>query len=300
MMSKTQKTTADEPKSLIDAYLLGIFAVIVFGSTLPVTRLALEDFGPGFITFARAMIAAILAGICLVWWKKKFSHAHQPEVFIAGVLLIFGFPGFMALAMQTVPASHGGVILGFLPLATALIARLIANENPSISFWILSAIGFVIVASFAVYQGSDDGSIGISLGDFWLILAGVSASTGYVIFGKLSRTTPGWEIICRALILNLPITLIGLVWFYTPEVWQTSWTGVLSLGYLGAFSMFLGFCGWNVALAVGGIARIGQLQLLQIFITLGTSAVILSEKIDLLTVTTAAAITVVIALSRKG
>lgn len=289
-----------ENRDMFKAYVLGLLAVFVFGATLPVTRIALADFDPWLLTFARALIATILAAGCLLWLRKSFFHPAQRQIFVAGVLLIHGFPGFMAIAMQTVPASHGGVILGFLPLATAAIARLIADERPSMRFWLLTLAGFIIIAAYILLQSDETGSVGLTAGDIWLILAGLSASTGYVLFGHLSRTTAGWEIISRALVLNAPLTLLGCVVFFDATVFNASATGLTALFYLGAFSMFIGFCAWNVALAIGGISRIGQLQLLQVFATIGISAVLLGEVIDALTLGTAFTITVLIAASRRG
>lgn len=284
---------------LLKAYLLGILAVISFGGTLPVTKIALADFSPEFITFARSLIAAILAVTLLGIFRKRLHHPNNPEIFLAGLLLVFGFPGLMAFAMQTVPASHGGVVLGFLPLTTAIIARMITDEKPSPLFWILSILGCAIVVLYTYFKTDETGQTGISLGDFYLVLAGLCASWGYVIFGKLSRKTPGWEITSRSLILNLPIILVGFWWTFEIEFTNPSFNGVLALIYVSVVSMFLAFFAWNVALAWGGIARIGQLQLLQTFATLLLSALFLGEHIDLITIITAITITVIIAASRK-
>ena len=288
-----------DPNRLIKAYLLGLLAVIGFGGSLPVTKIALVDFSPEFVTFARSLMAAILAIIFLGVFRKKLYHPNNVEIFIAGLLLVFGFPGLMAFAMQTVPASHGGVVLGFLPLTTAIIARIIADEKPSSLFWFLSILGCVIVAAFTYFKADELGQSGISMGDFYLVLAGICASAGYVIFGKLSRKTQGWEITSRSLILNLPIILVGFWWTYEVDYAGASINGILALVYVSAISMFLAFFAWNVALAWGGIARIGQLQLLQTFATLLLSALFLGEHIDLITIITAIAITVIIAASRK-
>lgn len=282
------------------AYILGIFGVIAFGATLPVTRIALVDLTPGFITFGRAILASLIAIAALRLLGRGFSHPNQFAIFISGVLLIHAFPGFMAIAMQTVPASHGGVILGFLPLATAIVARLIADEKPSPKFWVLSVLGLVIVVDYIVFQQDEIGEKGISSGDLWLVLAGLSASIGYVIFGKLSRSTQGWEIIARALLLNLPFTLFGFWWFYQPSAWDASMPSIIALLYLGAFSMFLAFCAWNAALAIGGISRMAQLQLFQTFVTIAVASLLLGETLDWLTITAACAITIIIAWSRKG
>lgn len=289
---------ADSP-NLPLAYGLGIIGVVIFGATLPVTRLALNDFSPWFLTFARAFIAAIVATTWLLISRKSLRGAPNLQLFISGLFLIIGFPAFMAIALQTVPASHGGVVLGFLPLATALAARLVGNEKPSPRFWLLSTIGAVIVVSYAYFSNSDEDGPGFAPGDFWLLLAGASAASGYALSGKLARTMSGYEVIFRSLILNLPIIAIGTIWTWEPGFLTPSTKGALALAYLGLFSMMAGFFAWNTALAMGGIARIGQIQLLQTFVTLAVSALMLNEIIDTTTLATAIAVTAIVALTRK-
>ncbi|MEZ5870680.1 MAG: DMT family transporter [Nitratireductor sp.] len=285
--------------NMLLAYLLGLAGVVIFGVTLPVTRLALADFSPWFITFARALLGAGAALTFLVMTGRKLGHAENWRIFLAGLFLIFGFPAFMALAMQSVPASHGGVVLGFLPIATAAIAALIAGERHSLRFWLLCMLGAIIVTAYSLSRGEGN-SRGASLGDLWLLLAGLCASSGYVISGKLARTMPGWEVICRALVLNLPLIAAGVWLSFEPAFLSPSNAGLIALTYLGFGSMFLGFFAWNSALAMGGIARIGQVQLLQTFVTLAASALILAEHIDAVTMLTALVVTALIFLTRRS
>ena len=245
--------------SLRLAYGLALFAVLAFGATLPVTHIALEDYSPGFLTFARALLAAALALALLKVTGKPWRHRDDLLIFIAGITLIFTFPGFMALAMQTVPASHGGVVLGFLPFTTAIFARLIAKEKPSPFFWLISLSGCAVVVIFTALQSDELGNAGISTGDLWLVAAGITVSIGYVLLGKVSRSTPGWEVIARALVLNLPLILVGVWWTWEPQFLDAGIRSTAALLYLGSFSMFIAFCAWNAALAIGGIARIGQM-----------------------------------------
>ncbi len=281
---------------------LGIAGVVVFGITLPVTKLALADFDAGFITFARAAIAALAALIFLILTGRDFKHRQNGIILLAGMLLIFGFPGLMALALTTVDAYHGGVVLGFLPLMTALIGALLAGERHSPAFWALGGLGATITAGYAWFTGSGatGGSSGFSLGDIWLFLAALCASLGYVLSGKAARNMPGWEVICRALVLNSPLIIAGTVYFHQPHFADASMTGFVSLAYLGLFSMFLGFFAWNTALAMGGIGRIGQLQLLQTFVTLFGSAVLLGEGVDSIAVITCIVIAGIIYLARRA
>ncbi|MCB1458031.1 MAG: DMT family transporter [Nitratireductor sp.] len=295
----THSPAASRSPNLPLAYTLGLAGVVIFGVTLPVTRLALTDFSPWFITFARALLGAGAALVFLVMSKRRLRHVQDGRIFLAGLFLIFGFPAFMALAMQTVPASHGGVVLGILPIATAAIAALVAGERHSRRFWLLCIFGAIIVTAYSLGRGEGT-SHGASLGDLWLLLAGLCASSGYVISGKLARTMPGWEVICRALVLNLPLIAAG-VWFsFEPAFLAPSDAGLAALVYLGLGSMFLGFFAWNSALAMGGIARIGQVQLLQTFVTLIASALILGEHVDATTWITAFVVTVLIVLTRRS
>lgn len=297
--------TPVEPPRLAAAYALGIVGVVIFGATLPATRLALGDFSPWFITFARAAIAASCALAVLVLLRRPFRHPANPSLFAAGLLLIFGFPGFMALAMQYVPASFGGVVLGFLPLATAILAAAIDSERHGKAFWALSVAGGLVIAAYMAggdavvgqMAGADAGEV--ALGNLFLLLSVLCAAAGYVISGRQARGIAGWEVICRALVLNAPLIAIGTVATWDPAFASASAIGLAAMAYLGFGSMFVGFFAWNKALALGGIGRIGQVQLLQTFVTIALSAWLLGEAITPLTLLAAVAITAIIALTRR-
>ena len=295
MISNPQSTRQNP----VLVYGLGLLGVTIFGATLPATTLALESFDPGFITVARAMLATLGAALWLALSKRALFTPHGTRLFFIGALLVYGFPGFMALALQTVPAAHGGVVLGLLPLFTAILARIIAEEQPSLFFWLIATIGASVVAVYAYYHAGDGADPGFALGDLWLLIAGLCAALGYVLSGKLAKTMPGHEVICRALLCNGPITVIALLWLWNPAYTNPSPTALGALLYLGFFSMLIGFFAWNTALAWGGIARMGQLQLLQIFVTIALSAMLLNEPIGPLTLITAIIVTGLIALSRR-
>ncbi len=198
--------------------------------------------------------------------------------------------------MQTVGASHGSIVLGILPLATAVFAALIAGERPSLLFWLCGIAGAALVITFAVR----DSQMTLAIGDIWLFLAGISASLGYVLSGKLTRFMPGWEVISWALVLTLPASLAGSLATWQPLFASASNQAVSALVYLGLGSMFLGFFAWNSGLALGGIARVGQIQLLQTFLTIGISALLLGETITTEMLVFAVAVVGVVALGRRA
>jgi len=212
------------------------------------------------------------------------------------VTLVLGFPGLMALSMQTVPASHGGVVLGILPLTTAAASSLILGERPSLRFWLLAGLGTTVVVAFAL---RDSGG-GIVIGDVYMFLAAISTSIGYVFSADLSREMPGWEVISWILALALPLTLPLAVWLWPADPSAVSTAAWVAFAYVSVFSMFVGFFAWNAGLAMGGVARVSQIQLLQTFVTLGLSAVINGEHIGLSTIAVAAIVVIIVAAGRNS
>ena len=255
--------------------LIGLAGVVIFGGTLPFTKLALTGFQPAFVCFDRAAIASIAAAVVLTAFGKRLQREHAAMLFVAGLLLVFGFPLMSTIAMQTVPAAHGAVVLGILPLTTSIFAALIGGERPSALFWLCGVAGAALVVFFALR----DSGMSLTSGDIWLFMAGIAASLGYVISGKVARQMPGWEVICWALILTAPISLVGTALLFHHDYLHAPAAAVIGLAYLSFGSMFLGFFAWNVGLAMGGIARVSQVQLLQAFVTIAVSALMLGEVI---------------------
>ncbi|TDH34272.1 DMT family transporter [Pseudohoeflea suaedae] len=285
------------PTPPLTGYLLGLVGVMIFAATLPMTHIALGGFSPSFITFGRAFGAALITGLALLGLRRSVPVANRRQLFAAGLLLAYGFPGFSSIAMQTVPASHGGIVLGILPLMTASFAALFGGEKPGLLFWGFGIAGAALVVSFSL-SGAD---ITPGIGDLWLALAALSASCGYVISGKISRSMPGWEVIAWSLVFVAPISLVGTIWsLLQGGVSAPDAAEYAGFGYLTGFSMVLGFVFWNRGLALGGIARVGQVQLLQSFFTIAFSAALLGEAVTPVKLAYAFAVGLVVWLGRKA
>ncbi len=258
--------------------LLGVIGVCAFGLTLPATRIVIPYLDPIFIGLGRAIFAAIFAAIFLFWFRQEIPNRNQIlPLCIVALGAVIGFPLFSSWAMQYVPASHGGVVLGILPLATALAGALIGNERPSSSFWIVSILGSGLVVLYTFSQGSGE----IQMADIALLGAIFSASIGYAVGAKLSKDIGGWQVICWALVLAFPFILIPTI-NYAPESFSDiPMMGYASFIYLALVSQLFAFFVWYKGLALGGIARVSQAQLLQPFITLFASALFLHEIINI-------------------
>jgi len=219
-----------------------------------------------------------------------------PRLAVVAGGVVIGFPLFSAWALRYVPASHGAVVIGLLPLATAVAAALIAHERPSPLFWLCAIFGSAVVVAFALWQGGGTPHPA----DLLLLLAVVSAAIGYAEGGRLSRTLPGWQVICWALVLAAPFVAIPTAFAADTRLLIAPASAWIGFAYVSVVSMFLGFFAWYHGLALGGIATVGQVQLIQPFMTIFASALVLGERIDAATYLAAALVIVSIAVGRRG
>jgi drug/metabolite transporter (DMT)-like permease len=274
----------------------GLVGVTIFGGTLPMTRIAVMTFDPIMVTVGRATIAAVLAALLLAALRRPPPPRHTwRSIVIAAVCAVIGFPLFSAVAMVTVPASHGGVVLGLLPLATSIAAVFVNGERPSRSFWVWSIVGALLVLAFTLRNA--DAAVG--WGDAALVAAGACAALGYAHFARIGPWVQGWESISWALVISTPITLPTVLLTFRPEYLDAPLPAIGALLYVAVFSVFVGFFFWSAGLAIGGVARVGQVQLLQTFVTIGIAAWLNGEPLTLETVGFAGAVVAVVLAARR-
>lgn len=262
----------DKTKGWID----GLLGVAIFSGSLPATRVAVADFDPVFLTAARAVIAGALAVLLLNLLRApRPARRDLGALAIVALGVVAGFPLLTAIALQEITAAHSIVFVGLLPMSTAIFAVRRAGERPSLSFWIFAGVGAALVAAFALTRGAE----GSLKGDLLMIAAVLVCGLAYAEGGRLSRKLGGWQVICWALVIALPFMgLLGLA-TWPKELAQTSaaaWTG---LAYVSLFSMLIGFIFWYRGLALGGVAAVGQLQLLQPLMGLGLASWLLGEPV---------------------
>ena len=249
-----------------------------FSGTLAATRVAVAGFSPLQITCARIVMAGLLGAAYLLLTNRLALPArkHVVSILLMGLGLAVGYPFFLAMALESVPAVHGAVVAGLAPAATALIAVVRTGERPSLPFWGACLVGFGAVLFFAY----DAGEGHLSAADGWLLLGMLSLGIAYVEGGRASRDLGGSVALSWAMLLLTPFAAVPLIIgggaFESARVSAASW---FSLAYLGVVSMFLASVFWYRGLALGGIARIGQINLLLPLTALGWSALFLGEEI---------------------
>lgn len=276
--------------------LIGFIGIFIFSLTLPVTKITVEFINPYFLCFARALLAGMLAGGYLIYTKATIPNAKQIWQFaIVALGVVFIFPLFINIAMTSGDASHAGVILGIMPLATVVAGVLLFQERPSLGFWISALMGCAFVCTYAFLKSQG----GFRFTDILLLIACAANGIAYAIGGNLSRSMSAKQVISWTLVVSLPVNLIGSILTFEESYLRadtTIWIGFL---YLAIFSMFIGFFFWYGGMAIGGISRVSQVQLLQPFCTLLASAILVAEPITLMNIVFAGLVITTVMIGRK-
>jgi drug/metabolite transporter (DMT)-like permease len=270
--------------------------MVIFGGTLPATRIAVSEIDPIALTALRTAIAGLCSLVLLLVLRRPLPpRALWPQLVIAMLCVAVLFPLLMSMGMQRVDASHGGVVLGVLPIATALVAVAITHERPRPLFWIASVAGAALVIAFSLRQGGG----AFSTGDLLLFAAVAVSAIGYAFSGRLTSHMPGWEVISWILVIALPLSIPAAALAMPADVTHIALKPWLGLLYVALFSQWIGFFAWNAGLAIGGIARVSQVQLLQPFVTFALAATFAGETITLQILLFAAAVVATVAISTR-
>lgn len=218
--------------------LIGFVGVAIFSLTLPFTRVGVQEMNPFYISFGRGVIAGLCGLIFLVISKSPFpSKVQYKKILITAFGVVYGFPIFTSLAMQTLPSAHSGIVLGALPLATSAIGAMRFGERPSFTYWLTAITGTLIVILYSIISGGGS----LAYGDIWLLLAIVTAAIGYAEGGRLAQEIGAVRVVSWAMVLTLPLNIPATYIFSNVSVINLSPGALLSFLYIGLFSAYIGF-----------------------------------------------------------
>ncbi len=277
-------------------WLNGFLGVLIFSGSLPATRLAVHGFDPVFLTVARAAIAGLIAIVLLAALRApRPARADLTPLAIVALGVVVGFPLLTALALRHITSAHAIVFVGLLPLATAIFGVLRGGERPRAAFWLFSSVGSATVVGFALRNGGGASA----LGDLLMLAAILACGLGYAEGARLSRRLGGWQVISWALVLSLPLMLPVTVLARPGTFAGVDAAAWWSLAYVSLFSMLIGFVFWYRGLALGGIAGVGQLQLLQPFFGLLLAGWLLREAVPVSMLVVTAVVVACVACARR-
>lgn len=293
----SQALAADGRAPAGRGYLWGLLGVAIFSLTLPMTRIAVAELDPLLVALGRAFVAALPAAALLGLTRSRLPRpAEWRGIALAALGVVIGWPLLSTLAMQSAPAAHGAVVNGLLPLATAAFAAWRSGERPPAAFWAWAVAGTALVTAFALHEGHGR----LQPADWWLLASVVLGGLGYNEGARVARTLGGWRTICWILVASAPFLALPAAWLAWQLDGMPSSAALGAFAYLALFSMFLGFFAWYRGLAAGGIARVGQVQLLQPFMTVAAAALLFGETVPPSTFAFAAAVIAVIAAGRRA
>mgnify|MGYP001315273572 FL=1 len=290
-------------------FLLGFIGVVIFSLTLPITRhLTQVGFTSLEIGFGRGFLAGT-ASIFILLFKGQFRSGNLPNTsdiskfMITAVGVVFAFPILTAVAMQTIPAGNGGIVVAAVPLATAIFAGLLSEENPSIRFWVIAVAGFITVIVFRLLA-NDLSVANVGLGDFALFGAVILGGLGYAQGGILGKRISGWKVICWALVISfplvVPLTLLSFDFTHLFQVAHDAFLSILLFAFLCLFNNLIGIFFFFEGLGMGGVARVSQIDLFRPFLTFFFSVVFLGEQMEVISVFFLFLIIAVVYLSKKA
>ncbi|UTR80992.1 DMT family transporter [Streptomyces cavourensis] len=276
--------------------LLASLGVVAFSLTFPSTAWGLESFGPWSLVALRSTLAALIAGCFLLAARAPVpERRHWAGLAVVAGGVVVGFPLLTTLALQTSTTSHAAVVVGLLPLTTAVLGSLRTGERPSRTFWVAALAGAVVVIGFTVQQSGG----ALTSGDLYLFGALLVCAAGYTEGGRLARVMPGWQVIGWALMLCLPFAVAGSAVALPLEPVHLTAHGVLGLVWVAAGSTFFGLYVWYKGMAGIGVPRASQLQLAQPLLTLAWSVLLLGEEVSAAAPLAAVAVLVCIAATQR-
>ncbi|MDQ1020899.1 DMT family transporter [Streptomyces afghaniensis] len=271
--------------------------VIAFSLTFPATAWGLEGFGPWSLVAVRSVLAAVIAGSALLALHVPLpARRHWSGLAVVAAGVVLGFPLLTTLALETSTTAHAAVVVGLLPLTTALLSALRVGTRPSRTFWAAALAGAAAVLAFTVQQSGG----ALSRADLYLFAALLVCAAGYTEGGRLARVMPGWHVIGWALVLCLPLTVPGAAFALAQEPVRLTAHSVTGLLWVAAGSQFLGLVVWYRGMAAVGIPKASQLQLAQPLLTLVWSVLLLGEHLPVAAPLTAVAVLVCIAVTQRA
>jgi len=290
--NKTSDTLPSQAANLSGAA-KGLFAVVLFAMTVPMTKLALPFFNPELIASSRAFIAGLLALIVIIanGWSLP-DKKTLAWLLLAGTGVVVGFPYLLSYSLINLSAANMGVVLAGLPLMTSIFAVVIMKERNGLRFWISSGFGGLLLLAYFLNGASSSGWNLQTFGILFLVL--MFGGLGYSAGAKAAKQIGGWQTICWMLVLYLPLSSISIGYyagneafignitraFNNPDQQHELWVSIAGLLYLAVISQWWGFRFWYQAMAEVGAGRISQIQLLQPFFTLLFAVLFLTEVFE--------------------
>ncbi|MFJ4185686.1 DMT family transporter [Kitasatospora sp. NPDC089509] len=276
---------------------LAALGVASFSLSFPATAWSLTGFGPWSSAGLRGVLAGVLAGLYLMASAAPLPKRRDwPGLLVVSAGCVVGFPLLTTLALRTSSTAHSAVVIGLLPLATAVVSALRTGRRPSRAFWAAAVAGASAVLVFTLLQSHGRPT----LADLFLFVGLLVCAFGYAEGGRLSREIPGARVIAWGVVAALPVMALTAGYGLAVEPVHPGPKALAGLAYIAVVSQLGGFVPWYRGMAAIGVPRASQLQLAQPLLTLVWSVLLLGEDLPVAAPVTAGVVLVCIAVTQRS
>ena len=276
MTTDSSAIAPERVSPLANGTLLAALGVLAFSFSFPATAWALDGFGPWSSAGVRGVVAALIAlGALLATRAPLPARSDRLALAVVAGGCAIGFPLLTTLALRTSSTAHSAVVIGALPMATAVISARLTGPRPSAVFWAAAGTGAVAVIAFTLSQNHGLPTVA----DLFLFGALLLCAFGYAEGGRLSAHLPGWRVIAWGVVIAAPVNLVVSGWALTHEPVHLTAKALVGMAYIAAVSQFGGFVLWYRGMGLVGVARASQLQLAQPLLTLVWAVLLLGEEL---------------------
>lgn len=262
-------------------HLLGLFTVLIWGTTFISTKILLNDFQPVEILFFRFVMGFVALFIAYprrmkrTNWKQEICFAGAG---LAGVTLYYLFEN---IALTYTMASNVSVIMSTSPFFTAIISCIIAKGKEKLK--VPFVIGFLIAMTgvYMVSFGGDSMHINLN-GDFLAIGAAITWACYSLIVKKIGEFGYNILLVTRKIFAYGLLFIIPALFFFDFKLNLSRFTNpvyAFNIIYLGLGASALCFVTWNTAVKLLGPVKTSIYIYLNPATTVVASMLILKERL---------------------
>jgi drug/metabolite transporter (DMT)-like permease len=265
-------------------YFLALLTALIWGTTFISTKILLVDFQPVEILFFRFLLG--LAALLLVYPHRMKGTTAKQELTLAaaglcGVCLYYLLEN---IALTYTQASNVSVIVASAPFFTAILTHWVekGEEKLRVNFF----LGFVVAMAGISLISFSGAALELNpTGDLLALLAAVV----WAVYSVLTRKIGGFgyptilttrRIFCYGVLFMIPALILSDFHLGLSRLAEPVY--LCNLIYLGLGASALCFVTWNFAVKVLGAVKTSIYLYTVPVITVVMSALILGEKVTLL------------------
>ncbi|MDR4946059.1 DMT family transporter [Neobacillus cucumis] len=268
--------------STIKAFISLFLVSVLWGCNYPVSAYLLQGFSPVFLSTVRICSTSLFLIICALVHKGMKRPTISEWKYLIGVG-IFGTllnQTFYFTGLHHTTPANASLIISLAPIATILLERIIFK----VKFTIKKSAGAMIslIGVFSII-GVANGALGISWGDFNILIAMLCLSISILFIRGLAKTMDTFIITVYSTVLGsvLMIPAAGVENLVSGSIISHSLLMWILLAFAGIIAQGVAGFWWNKGVAKVGAGTASMFMNIQPFVAILASHFILGNHISL-------------------